>query len=72
MNERKTKKPDLMPASQNIHKHEFLYQETVRSSNHINGYQYKYIKVDLYYCKYCLEQKEVRKETSSIEKPEWY
>ncbi len=57
-------------------KHEFVFQETIRNKN-LDGQFDIYTKIDVYFCKYCLEQKEIKKEqTSHISerrgKPEWY
>lgn len=51
--------------------HKWVYQETHYSRGHY-GYNDLFIKVDIYYCEKCLEQKEVRHEEYARDIPIWW
>lgn len=51
--------------------HRWQHQETVKKT-HDAGYNLEWIRVDRYYCKNCLDIKELKKSECSRECPEWY
>lgn len=52
--------------------HDWAYQLTSKSCIDDGGYQLKWTRVDRYFCRKCLEQKDVQKTEYSRECPEWY
>lgn len=52
-------------------RHDFQHLDTTYR-HEIEGYNNKYIRTDMYYCRKCLLEKELRKEAHSREAPEWY
>lgn len=53
-------------------KHEFNYQESIRTSSPDGAWNTHWKKVNIYYCIHCLEQKQTKDEEWSREKPVWY
>ena len=51
--------------------HKFVHLDTIRK-NYADGWGTNWILVDRFYCEKCLEEKEVKKEKWSRERPEWY
>jgi len=56
--------------------HEFVFQESIKKII-ANGQFNTYKKTEIFYCKYCLEKKEIKKEStlpifSRQGGPEWY
>ncbi|MED1301807.1 hypothetical protein P4U65_14745 [Bacillus pacificus] len=53
-------------------KHEFNYQESIRTSSPDGAWNTHWKKINIYYCIHCLEQKHTKDEEWSREKPVWY
>lgn len=51
--------------------HDFELLETQYWSEHLS-YQTRWTRVDLYYCRKCLEQRETRREECSRDIPIWW
>lgn len=53
-------------------KHEYIYQESIRTAEPEGPWNTHWKKVNIYYCKHCLEQKHTTDQDWSREKPSWY
>lgn len=53
-------------------KHEYAYQESVRTNEPEGAWNIHWKKVNIYYCIHCLEQKHTTDQDWSREKPSWY
>lgn len=51
--------------------HKWVHLETIKRIGS-GSYQSEYIKTDRFFCEKCLEQKDIRKEEWSRDKPDWY
>ena len=52
-------------------KHEWVYQQSYYTKKE-GTYANSYSKNDIFYCKFCLEQKEISKHQDSRDRPEWF
>jgi len=53
--------------------HKFVFLETSKNrEQYTHGYCSNWVRTDRFYCEKCLETKEIKKQESCIDKPEWY
>jgi len=64
------KSPKAEPAKE--HEHEFLHIETIYKKNWPGTGMYQYIRIDRFYCRTCLETREVVKSECSRSEPDWW
>lgn len=52
--------------------HEYQHLETIRTCDNEGGYSLEYKRIDRFFCRRCLDQREIVKRDWCREKPEWY
>jgi hypothetical protein len=56
---------------QNQCEHDWVHMDTIKR-NMSAGYNNEWKRIDLFYCKKCLEQRQSEKHSYQREKPDWY
>lgn len=51
--------------------HVWEHLETIKYTE-AGGYNIQYVRIDTFYCKKCLEYKNIKKDEYARESPEWY
>lgn len=52
-------------------KHTFAFRETTRWTDYA-AYNTRFVRIDRYYCVGCLTEREVKKEATTRDTPDWY